>query len=297
MDENQQGKTENMPFFSDWIKSGTDLWTSLLKMTPATTDAPADMSAKKTARSRPLESLESALKMWQSLSSAMSEPAMTDAALKGLNTLPDVFLKVAQASWDVCFQIQKSQIEKAGKISQKVEAYHFENVDQGFFKAFQEIYEKEIRPFFYIPQLGLTRFYQERFSLFMDKLNLLGATSAGFFSMLNLPFEQTSKVMQQELEKLTQQGTVPEKTKEFYNLWVKILEGHFMTLFKSPEFNQTLANLFNKLSEFIIAKNEVFQDILQILPVPTYKEIDELYKDLHILKKKVRELEKQLNPK
>jgi len=69
-----------------------------------------------------------------------------------------------------------------------------------------------------------------------------------------------------------------------------------MTLFKSPEYNQMLADLFNKLSEFIIAKNEIFQDILQILPVPTNKEIDELYKDLHILKKKVRELERQLNP-
>jgi len=40
----------------------------------------------------------------------------------------------------------------------------------------------------------------------------------------------------------------------------------------------------------------MFQDILQILPVPTYKEIDELYRDLHILKKRVRELEGQLNP-
>jgi polyhydroxyalkanoate synthesis regulator phasin len=45
-----------------------------------------------------------------------------------------------------------------------------------------------------------------------------------------------------------------------------------------------------------VAKNEVLQDVLQILPVPTYKEIDELYKDLHILKKKVRDLERQLNP-
>jgi polyhydroxyalkanoate synthesis regulator phasin len=77
---------------------------------------------------------------------------------------------------------------------------------------------------------------------------------------------------------------------------VKILEGHFMTLFKSPEYNQTLADLFIKVTDFIVAKNEMFQDILQILPVPTYKEIDELYRDLHILKKRVRELEGQLNP-
>jgi hypothetical protein len=296
MDENQQEKIEKMLPLAEWIKSSTDLWTSLMKVTPAATDMFTDLSTKKTTKSRSLESMESALKMWQSLSSALSEPAIADATLKGFHSLPDVFLKVAQASWGICFQIQKSHIEKAGKISQQVDAYHFENVDQELFKSLKEIYEKEIRQFFYVPQLGLTRFYQERLSLFMDRLNLLEVTSAEFLSLIYLPFEQSFKVMQLELEKLTKEGKVPKETKEYYNLWVKILEGHFMTLFKSPEFNQTLADLFNKLSEFIMAKNEVLQDVLQILPVPTYKEIDELYKDLHILKKKVRDLERQLNP-
>jgi hypothetical protein len=296
MDENQQEKIEKMLPFAEWIKSSTDLWTSLMKVTPAATDMLTDLPTKKTTKSRSLESMESALKMWQSLSSALSEPAIADATLKGFHSLPDVFLKVAQASWGICFQIQKSHIEKAGKISQQVDAYHFENVDQDLFKSLKEIYEKEIRQFYYVPQLGLTRSYQERFSLFMDRLNLLEATSAEFLSLIYLPFEQSFKVMQLELEKLTKEGKVPKETKEYYNLWVKILEGHFMTLFKSPEFNQTLADVFNKLSEFIVAKNEVLQDVLQILPVPTYKEIDELYKDLHILKKKVRDLERQLNP-
>ena len=296
MDENQQEKIEKMFPFAEWIKSSTDLWTSLMKVTPAATDMLTDLPTKKTTQSRSLESMESALKMWQSLSSALSEPAIADATLKGFHSLPDVFLKVAQASWGICFQIQKSHIEKAGKISQQVDAYHFENVDQDLFKSLKEIYEKEIRQFYYVPQLGLTRSYQERFSLFMDRLNLLEATSAEFLSLIYLPFEQSFKVMQLELEKLTKEGKVPKETKEYYNLWVKILEGHFMTLFKSPEFNQTLADVFNKLSEFIVAKNEVLQDVLQILPVPTYKEIDELYKDLHILKKKVRDLERQLNP-
>ena len=293
MDETQQGKKADMSFFPDWMKSGTDMWASLSKVTPG---AKEDVSSQGTAQGRPPEPLEAALKMWQSVSAAMTEPAMTAAAVKGMDALPEVFVKMAQASWDACFQMQKSQVEKVGKISKQAEAYSFENVDQGVHKAFQEIYEKEIRQFFYIPQLGLTRFYQERVILFMDKLNLLETASGHFFSLFNRPFEQTSKVMHQELERLTQQGKVPKETKEYYNLWIGILEGHFMTLCKSPEYSQMLADLFTKLSEFIIAKNEVLQDILQILPVPTYKEIDELYEDLRTLKKKVRELEKQVNP-
>ncbi|OPY09138.1 MAG: Poly(R)-hydroxyalkanoic acid synthase subunit (PHA_synth_III_E) [Syntrophaceae bacterium PtaB.Bin095] len=296
MDDNQQGKTAGMSFFNDWIKSGTDFWASMLKAAPAAPEAPAESHGKKGARSRPMESLESAVRMWQSLASVMGEPAMADAALKGLSALPDIFLRAAQASWDVCFQIQKSGIEKAGKIGQKVEAYRFESLDQESFQALREIYEKEIRQYFYIPQLGLTRFYQERVGIFLDRLNLLEATLGEFMAMLNLPFEQTNKVMQQEMERLTREGKVPKEAKSLYNLWVKVLEGHFMTLFKSPEYNQTLADLFIKATDFIVAKNEVFQDILQILPVPTYKEVDELYRDLHALKKRVRELEGQLNP-
>ena len=296
MNENQQGTAAGMTFFNDWMKAGADLWASMLKVAPAMPSSPSEAPGKKGARSRPLESLESAARMWQSLSAAMSEPAMADAALKGLNTLPALFLKAAQASWDVCFQLQKSGIEKAGKIGQKAEAYRFENLDQESFQALREIYEKEIRQYFYIPQLGLTRFYQERVGIFLDRMNLLETTLGEFMAMLNLPFEQTSKVMQQEMERLTQEGKVPKEAKSLYNLWVKILEGHFMTLFKSPEYNQTLADLFIKATDFIIAKNEVFQDILQFLPVPTHKEIDELYRDLHVLKKRVRELERQANP-
>ena len=35
-------------------------------------------------------------------------------------------------------------------------------------------------------------------------------------------------------------------------------------------------------------------DMLQNLPIPTNKEMDELYKDLYILKKRVKELERKV---
>jgi polyhydroxyalkanoate synthesis regulator phasin len=101
--------------------------------------------------------------------------------------------------------------------------------------------------------------------------------------------------VQQQLDDLAKEGRLPKESKEYYNMFIKVLEGHYMTLFKSPEYKKTLSELFNHLSEFIISKNEVLQDMLQALPVPTYKEMDELYKDLHILKKRVKQLEGQLS--
>lgn len=290
MDDRQQAKIENMLPFAQWLKTTNDMWSSFMKMAPTMSDSSSDKGAK----GRSVESWEAAMKMWQSLSSALSEPETADAVFKGMGTLPDVFMKIAEATWDACFEMQKKTIERAGKIGQRVEAYQFDSVDQEMFKALKEIYEQELQQLFYTPQLGLTRSYQERFNQFLDKLNLMHVVGSEFLSILYLPFENSFKVVQQQLDALAKEGKLPKETKEYYNMFIKVLEGHYMTLYKSPEYNRTLSALFDHLSEFIISKNEVLQDILQALPVPTYKEMDELYKDLHILKKRVKYLESQL---
>jgi polyhydroxyalkanoate synthesis regulator phasin len=75
-------------------------------------------------------------------------------------------------------------------------------------------------------------------------------------------------------------------------MWVKILEGHFMTLFQSPEYNKSLGETMIALEDYISARNRILQDMLQSMPVPTRKEMDDLYKEIYLLKKKVRDLEK-----
>jgi polyhydroxyalkanoate synthesis regulator phasin len=290
MDDRQQTKVENALHFTEWLNAGNDFLTFWMKMMPALSGTSPDKGTKK----KSLESWEAGMKMWQSLSSAMSEQESADAVYRGIGMLPDVFMKIAEAAWDACFEMQKKTIEKAGKIGQQVEAYQFDSIDQELFKTLKEIYEQELRQFFHTPQLGLTRSYQERMNHFLDKFNLLQAVGAEFLSLLYLPFERSFKVMQERLDTLAKEGKLPKESKEYYNMFIKTLEGHYMTLYKSPEYNESLANLFKHLTEYLICRNEVLQDILQTLPVPTYKEMDELYKDLHVLKKRVKYLENQL---
>jgi hypothetical protein len=293
MDERQQNKAENMFPFAQWLKTTNDMWSPYMKMAAAKPDK-SDSSADKGAKSRSVESWEAAMKMWQSLSSTLSEPETADAVFKGMSTLPDVFMKIAEATWDACFEMQKKNMERAGKIGQQVEAYQFDSIDQELFTTLKEIYEQELQQLFYTPQLGLTRSYQERFNQFLDKLNLMHVVAMEFLSLLYLPFEKSFKVVQQQLDDMAKEGRLPKEPREYYNMFIKVLEGHYMTLFKSPEYSRTLSALFKHLSEFIISKNEVLQDILQALPVPTHKEMDELYKDLHILKKRVKYLESKM---
>jgi polyhydroxyalkanoate synthesis regulator phasin len=75
-------------------------------------------------------------------------------------------------------------------------------------------------------------------------------------------------------------------------MWVKVLEGHYMTLFQTPEYVETLSKTLNSLSAYQTARNAVIEDMLAGLPIPTRTEIDALYEEIHRLKRRLRALEK-----
>ena len=283
--------TENL--IATWIKSSGDFWESVMKKAPSSPGAAFEKGPD--IKNRYAESLEVLLKRWQSLSSTANDPQMADTVLRALNTLPEFFLTLAKTGWEASARLQKQTLDKVGKIGQKTEAYNFENLDQDLFKVWKEIYEEEFRQYFNIPQLGLMRYYQERFNRFLDQSNLLQATLSEFMFLLYLPMEKSFKVFQDRMEELSKEGNLPDKSKEYYNLWLKILEGHYMNLFKSPEYLNALRETLNQLEAFSVAKDQFLQDLLQSLPIPTNKEMDDMYKELYVLKKRVKSLEKALS--
>ena len=296
MEENKSEKRDMEAMMQEWMKASTDFWTSMLKTGPASesTLVPPDQEGKK---SRYAESMEATLKRMQSASSALNDPKMADAILKGLNTLPEFFMKISKAGWEASARIQEKVAEKAGKIGQKTDAYQFENLDQGIFKVWREIYEEEFSQYFKIPQLGLTRCYQEKLNHLLDQSNILKPTLSEFLYLIYLPMEKSMKVFQDKIEDLSKEGNAPDKAKDYYNLWIKILEGHYMNLFKSPEYLAAMRELINQMEVYVGAKNDVLQDVLQSLPIPTNKDMDNIYKDLYLMKKRIKVLEKKFTQK
>lgn len=281
-------------FFEAWMKATTDYWTSVSKMwSAASEDIERSAPSTKKDKGRVQESMESALQMWRTLSSFVGEPDATGSFYQGLNALPEIVMKMAQTGWERFFDLNRQWMERAGKIGQKPEAYKFEKLDQDLFEAWTEIYEEEFKKFINVPQLGLTRIYQERVGRFVDKSNLFQAAMAKFMYLLYLPMEKAFRVTQEKIEEASKEGKVPESSQDYYRMWLKILEGHYMTLFKSPEYTQALGNTLDAMEEFVAARTEFFQDILQVLPVPTNKDMDDIYRDLYELKKKVKQLEKK----
>ena len=93
----------------------------------------------------------------------------------------------------------------------------------------------------------------------LDKHNLFETTLAEFLSILYLPMEKSFKVFQEKLQQMAEEGNLPKETKESYAMWLKILEGHYMNLFKSKEYTEALHRTLNQLEDFLIAKNETMR--------------------------------------
>ena len=290
----EEGKTFsfNESSIFPWLKDATDMWLNMAQAVPSGTDSA--LKTQTAVQNRFTRQLETNLNLLKSFSRMMSEPESASAAANSFSALPEILLKMTSSGFDVAMQIQNHLMEKAGNIGKRTEAYNFDNLDQDVFKALTEIYEKELRQYLKIPPLGLTRFYQERFNELLDKHNLFETTLAEFLSILYLPMEKSFRVLQEKLQEMAEEGHLPSDTKESYGMWLKILEGHYMSLFKSKEYTDALHRTLNKLEDFLIAKNDTMRDFLQLMPVVTHRDMDDLYKEFHILKKRVRELEKKI---
>lgn len=293
MDQDQKKETVIASLFAQWTKSATDFWGNMLQMQSGMSDA------SETSRKNPLhqtqKAWESSSKILGALFSTMSEPENLESALKGMDSIPEFMMQMAQQSWEGYLELQKKMAENAAKIGQHTEAYKFEGIDQNIFKAWRDIYEKEFRQYLNVPQLGLNRFHQEKINRLIDRLNIFQSSLNEFIYMFYIPIEKSGAVMQEKIEQLAEKGELHENFKEYYNMWIKTLEGHYMTLLKSPEYAEVMNNTINALVQYREAKQEVLYDVLKELPIPTNKDMDELYSDLYILKKKVGELSRKLD--
>ena len=209
-----------MSLFEAWMRSSADMMESSLKMWqsvgPVGDDGEGNAEQRK---NRMREQWETTLNTWRAAVQVMREPEAVEGLFKGINTMPEIFLKMVQPAANGVFHIQQEILKRAMRIGKSTQAYSFDNLDQEAFKAWTEIYEREFRQFLSMPQLGLTREYQERLSAAMDKYNVLQATVAEFIALFMLPVEKSYKVMQEKITEMADKGKLPDNAKDYYRIW------------------------------------------------------------------------------
>lgn len=293
-DDKQEGSPGSM--FADWMKSASDFWLSAAKSW-----APASPDSAKSASAFPggdlgkmQEGWQALIKIWQTSASALSSPQTLEAVFKGINASPETAMRMLRTTWDGYSLLYQSWLKKAGNLGETAKPQGFEGLEEGTFKEWTAFYEKELQPFFKAPQVGLTRLYQERTNTALDKFNEMQAAVGEFIHHLNGPVERSVKAMQGKIEEQAKEGKLSENFKDYYNTWIKIMEGDYMTLYKSPDYIECMGRALRAIEEYKIARDKVLVDLLQSLPIPTNKDMDELYKEIHVLKKTVKAMAKKL---
>ena len=293
METNEANHDTAEAFFIDWMDSARGIWENMAKLGA---DAPRNFGIPgKSQQKKMQKSWETGGKMFQSMMAGLGKPESVEEMLKGLDAAPELVTGLARQSWESYFDLQKQWMERAAKAGRATKAYSFEDIDQDTFKSLRALYEKEIQKFLHVPQLGLNRFHQEKFNRLVDNQALFQTSLGEFLYMFYVPIEKTTGVMQEKLEEMAEAGEIHEDFKVYYNMWIKILEGHYMTLLKSPEYVQVMDSTIESLVDYKAAKEDFLCDMLQNLPIPTNREMDALYKELHVLKKKFRELSRKLD--
>jgi polyhydroxyalkanoate synthase subunit PhaE len=210
-----------------------------------------------------------------------------------MTILPKMVLKMTQVGWESYFHLHRQWCETIAGTEDKTEAYSFDKKGQELLKSWMQVYEKEIRQFLNIPQLGLTRYYQERAGEVLDKFNLFQGRITEFFCFLSQPMEKSLTTMQERLQELKKKGSLSDDPRDYYQMWIKTLEGDYMVLFKSTEYIEALKETLDAVMEFNLARQKFLHGFLQLSSVPTYTEIDDLSKELYQLKKQLKDLTKR----
>jgi hypothetical protein len=85
-----------------------------------------------------------------------------------------------------------------------------------------------------------------------------------------------------------------EQIESVKRIWIDIFDNDFTELFDSEKFGNNYGNLVSKELELTKHWNNIINVILQSVNLPSKEEIDEVYKEIHTLKKRVSKVELEL---
>jgi len=293
-------KNKDQDIFENWVTASSEFWGNFSKMAKgeSLSQILKDSDTRQFAGFSN-ESVDIAMKTWKTFFSMLSNP---DKIME-LNTPSDnksgeesfkKFISVLEKGFET---FTKTINEKAGKISNKIDGIDFDKFDREIFNAWAGIYQDEIRKIYNLPQVGLWRESQEKTAQAMDKYNLFNASLIEFMYFLYLPVERSLKNFQKELLGKMEQGQIPDDLNSIYTNCLKKLENDYSAMFHSKEYTNVMGRALEGLCDFRLAKNSIMEDMLKTSPIPVQSDLDELYREVYVMKKRIRTLEKELEVK
>ena len=285
---------------SSWMNMATNFWDNAAKVQdpdvvpPGNRDNGESQETKTDNAFKKFETWQTTCKNLTSFMKLMARPENQESTTKGMGSLHEMLLQMSGDSVENTVEFQEQFLKTLTAIGQRTKAYDFEEIDHNMFESIRTLYEQEFQKYLHIPQFGLPRFYQEKIGNLLDKFNLFHLHLSELGYLFSVPIEKTNRVMQDEMEGMIDKGEFFDDANKGYDKWVKVLEGHYMVLLKSPKYTTVLKKTIDSMAEYRNARDEVLCQVLKLLPIPTNREMDEVYKELHTVKKQLKNLSKEI---
>jgi polyhydroxyalkanoate synthase subunit PhaE len=280
--------------FQQWMKSMTDAWSGVLTPHQPTPDpaptrenSPADKGAGN-------PSMDAALRLMKASTSVFSDTRAWPGMFSGLQSLPHVFMNMAQPMIENMSQMHRQWFEKMEAIGKLPDSFDPGHLEKESLNIFNRLYDAEFKKFLNIPQLGPARQYQEKVNRYIDRLTMLQTAVAEFLHHLYAPMEKAFTAFQKKIADLAEARQLPGDAKAYYQLWLKTLEGQYMITLRTPEYLGALSKTLMAAAEHARARKDLLNDVMHNLSLPAPGDIDSLYQDLYALKKRLKAVENHL---
>ena len=292
MTKEQYHEPPEQDFISSWLNLAASFWSgsptdNKQGKGPGKADAPhGDKNFQ--AWQRGLNNLTLFIKL-------MGLPENQASLINGMESLGEMIVQLSGDSVENTIEFQGQLLKILSLMGQRTEPYTFDDTEQNIFEPYRTLYEQEVQKYLRVPQLGLPKFHQESLSKLMDTFNIFSVNLSELAYLFSVPMYKTSLVMQEKMEERLNNGDFSDDITKAYDEWVKVLEGHYMVLLKSKKYILVLKQTIDSLAEYRKTRDEAMCRILKLLPIPTNREMDDVYKELYTIKRQLRQLSNEMS--
>ena len=165
-----------------------------------------------------------------------------------------------------------------------------------FFELWEKAYEATYGRIIDMPAMGPSREGADRLRKNFEATINLHAAWAQSIASFQSAFAEATRRTQEKVEKqVAEEGTSPSSFKDYYDLWMNTYSETFKEFLKSRFFASDLAKLTSNSMDFQKSSRDLIEEnLLKPANLPTRTEIDDLSKEVYMLKKQVRVLARDL---
>ena len=278
----QKQEEKSLPFgmFDELLTTVTQFWDGVMI-------SPSSQKKKGQKKEETAFPWQEALNGWQALQEETFKSVLSDSMEWAGHEAMKQWGHVAASGWEAWQGEKKGMFPFDTMGGTSVANMALRDMSQRLFSFFSE----EVSRLVSLPALGLSRNYHEKMAGVVEKSNYFFLTLSEYLSMMFTPFEGAGVVVQESLKRVEKESQEGVDTDKLYTLWVEELEKGYFALYSSKEYLNVLKRVVEAMGEYTLARQVFVGDCLRLMGIPSEGDLDDLYKDIYLLKKRVSELE------